>query len=71
MYALKTLGLFQTSSVSQSSWGELIRERIGSGNDEAKLRKYLTEKNVADVESAIDAIKWLKLFDNAPLGKPS
>jgi hypothetical protein len=70
MFALKTLGLFETSSVSQSTWGELIRDRIGtSGKAEEKLRKHLVKSNVADVDSAIEAIKWLQLLDNTPLGQ--
>lgn len=70
MYALKALGLFGTTSVSQSSWGELLKERIGSGgpNVDEKLRKFLTKKNIADVDAAVDAIKWLHLFDDVPLG---
>jgi hypothetical protein len=68
MYALKALGLFETTSVSQSSWGELLKERIGKGNSDEKLRKLLVKSNVADVDAAVDAINWLHLFDDVPLG---
>jgi hypothetical protein len=69
MFALKSLGLFETAPVSQSTWGELIRDRIGnSGKADEKLRKHLTKSNVADVDAAVDAIKWLELLDNTPLG---
>ena len=68
MYALKSLGLFGTTAVSQSSWGELLKEKLGSGNVNEKLRKFFVKNNIADVDAAIDAIKWLQLFDDVPLG---
>lgn len=71
MYALKALGLFGTTAVSQTSWGELLKEKLGSGNADEKLRKFLVKNNIADVDAAIDAIKWLHLLDDVPLGLPN
>lgn len=69
MYALKVLGLFQTTSVEQTSWAQLLSTRVGTGSDKIeKLRKILNDNNVVDPEAAIEAINWLRLFDHIPLG---
>lgn len=68
MYALKVLGLFDMTESGCASWGELVGRNL-SGSGDAALRNFLTEKNVKDVTAAVDAIKWLGITEDIPLGK--
>jgi hypothetical protein len=70
MYALKLLGLFDMKETQATSWAQLVKKNLSGGDMEGALRQFLTDKKIADVTAAVDAIKWLGILGDIPLGTP-
>lgn len=68
MYSLKLLGLFDMSETKCTNWGQLVKQNLPGGDVETALRSFLTEKKIQDVNAAVDAIKWLGILGDIPLG---
>lgn len=67
MYAMKCLGLFNMNQVDGIVEGSVIDflEKKFPGYDEQTIKDHLAQKEVENVDLAIEAIRWLGLFNKS------